>query len=255
MKIRQGIVVATHPEDYSVDLVMLDDGSRVVGAQVLTSSGSARTGTFHMAPVTREGDKWDITQRTDQDQYAVVGFINSHPVVLGFLYPQINQMNLKSDRTFYFRHQSDVEVRVNEFGALSINHPGGLGISIGTPTAPPGQDDSAADARNISRNLETYPDLTISLRGDDPEKPGLAFTLGLSANGELTVTSREGITITAAKDMKLVAKNMTLQADNIRMETPLVEVAGDVLTDQGVSHNTHVHGGVDRGGSNTNPPA
>ena len=253
MKLRQGIVVATHPEDHSVDLVMIDDGSRMVGVQVLTPNGSQRTGTFHMAPVTREGDKWDISKRTDQDQYAVVGFINTHPVVVGYLFPQINQMNLKSDRTFYFRHHSDVTVRVNEFGALSINHPGGLGISIGTPGAPEGQDDSAADEQGISRNDNIYPDLTISLRGNNSSKPG-AFSLSVGPDGRLSISSRESITIGASESMTLIAKKLTLQAEKIRMETPLVEVAGDVLTDQGVSHNTHVHGGIVRGGADTDGP-
>src|SRR5437868_14691257 len=134
--LRQGIVVANHPEDHSVDLVMLDDGARMVGVQILTSNGSGRTGSFSMSPVTREGEKWDITKITDQDQIAIVGFLNSYPVVLGFLYPQVNQINLMSDKASYFRHQSDVEVIVNEYGAMTIRHPGGLQIKIGVPGAP-----------------------------------------------------------------------------------------------------------------------
>lgn len=254
MKLRQGIVVATHPEDYSVDLVMLDDGSRVVGAQILTPNGSARTGMFNMAPVTREGsDKWDITQRTDQDQYAVVGFINSNPVVVGFLYPQINQINRKSDRTLFFRHHSDLTVKVNEFGEMTVSHPGGFSLKVGTPTAPQGQDDGPSDDVEINRNLETYPNFSITLRGDDPAKPGVAFSLSLGPNGELSISSRENVSISTAKEIRATAKNMIMSADKIRMETPLVEVTGDVVAG-GVSLRGHIHSGVKAGADNSGIP-
>src|SRR3546814_10138893 len=39
-----GRVAAIHPEDYSVDLVMTDDGSHLAGVQVLAPSASSNTG-------------------------------------------------------------------------------------------------------------------------------------------------------------------------------------------------------------------
>lgn len=251
MKLRQGIVVATHPEDHSVDLVMLDDGSRVVGAQVLTPNGSARTGTFHMAPVTREGDKWDITQRGDQDQYAVVGFINSHPVVVGFLFPQINQMALRSDKTFYFRHHSDLEVRVNERGALSISHPGGLNIDVGTTAG--GEAEPAPHADNAARNRNngTLPNFSLSIAGEH----GGAFSLSIGPDGHLTISTKKGINVSAKESIEFTSEgDFKVTAPKIRLETPEVSVKGDVKTDVGISHNTHVHGGVMPGGADTAGP-
>jgi len=91
--IRQGIVVDTDPEDHSVDLVMLDDGSRMIGVQIVTTNGSTRSGCTNMPHCPpKSGDKWDITKRTGQDQIALVAFVRNNPLVIGYLFPQVSQM-------------------------------------------------------------------------------------------------------------------------------------------------------------------
>jgi porphobilinogen synthase len=45
--LKKGIVVAVHPEDHSVDVV-LSDGRRLTGVQVSTPNGSTRSGTSDM---------------------------------------------------------------------------------------------------------------------------------------------------------------------------------------------------------------
>lgn len=259
MKLRQGIVVATHPEDHSVDLVMLDDGSRMVGVQVLTPNGSQRTGTFNMAPVTRDGDKWDITRRGDQDQYAVVGFIGNNPVVVGYLFPQINQMALKSDKTFYFRHHSDLEIRVNERGALHISHPGGLNINVGTTAGGEAEPAPHADNAARDRNNGTLPNFSLTIAGQG----GGAFSLAIGPDGQVVLSTKKGVNVTAAEDIKFTSQagiefvsqnDFKITAPKVRAETPSLSVSGDVNTDAGVSHNTHVHGGVMPGGADTSGP-
>ena len=92
MSLRKGIVVEVHPEDHSVDIVMSDDASRLVGVQVITGNGSTRSGTSDLPEIPKRKDKWDISTPTGQDMHAIVGFFGRHPVVLGFIYPQVNQM-------------------------------------------------------------------------------------------------------------------------------------------------------------------
>lgn len=227
MSFRQGVVVATHPEDHSVDLVMLDDGMRLVGVQVLTPNGSARTGTVHMTPVTREGDKWDASKITDQDQIAIVGYVRGNPIVVGFLFPQINQMTFKDPSTFLFRHPSDVMVTVDGKGNTQILHPSGAAIRIGDSAEvanPAGTnfDENLA----VTRNMEVPAYVHVELAGGQ-------VSMTLSPLGEVTVKA----------------------PIKIRLDTPLVSVSGDVVTDAGVSLNTHLHTGVLPGPSLTGPPS
>lgn len=42
--LRLGRVVAIHPEDNSVDIVMTDDGARLVGVQALSHAAGTRSG-------------------------------------------------------------------------------------------------------------------------------------------------------------------------------------------------------------------
>ena len=75
MSFRKGIVVDTHPEDHSVDLVMTDDGSRLIGVKVLSQNGSSRSGSVDMPEVSGRKNKWDISQKTGQEVLAAVAFM------------------------------------------------------------------------------------------------------------------------------------------------------------------------------------
>ena len=129
--LRKGYVVATHPEDHSVDLVMADDGSRMIGVQVLTPNGSTRSGSIDMPAVPEKANKWDISKITGQDQLAIVGFLGTNPVVLGFLYPQVNQMLFSDPKRKIERHQSDVYKSIDGDGNIELHHPSGLYVRIG----------------------------------------------------------------------------------------------------------------------------
>lgn len=92
MALRRGIVVAVHPADHSVDLVMSDNGARLIGVQVMTSNGSTRSGSVDLPDVIEKTNKWDVSKPTGQDMIAMVDTMRGQPVVTGFLYPQVNQM-------------------------------------------------------------------------------------------------------------------------------------------------------------------
>jgi hypothetical protein len=230
--VKKGIVVATHPSDHSVDLV-LADGRRLTGVQVATPNGSARSGTFDMPAVPDRADKWDITQPNGQDQIALVEFVDGIPVVTGFLFPQISQMTFDDPKMRVTRHQSDVMTAIDGDGNMQLTHPSGAFVRLGETAdavdmAAKNTDASLATDRNAGRQL--FMRVVV---------PG-AFDLKITPDGQMTFTLSKGAVINAP--------------DGVTINTPLVNVPdGDVVA-SGVSLVNHVHGGVDAGPSNTAPP-
>lgn len=233
---RTGIVVATHPEDHSVDLVMVDNGERLIGVQVATPGGSTRSGTVDLPAVPEKQDKWDITRETGQDMKALVGFVRGQPVVAGFLYPQINQMLSRDPKLRYSRHQSDVEWMIDGDGNIQLNHPGGAYIRIGeTPdkvdTAGKNADGNAKADRNTGRKVNVRvglagntvvltmtpdgavtfkleQDFNIEAEGDIAMKAG--GNIAMEAGGDITMEAGGEFRATSAGDAKINGANVRL---------------------------------------------
>lgn len=167
MSMRKGIVVATHPEDHSVDLVMTDNGARLTGVQVMTGSASSRSGSVDLPEVPEKKNKWDITELTGQEMIAIVGYIGRNPVVNGFLYPQINQMLFKDPKMRFNRHQSDVMSYTDGDGNFGIMHPSGAFIQVGEKPEKPELADQNADASlKADRNTGKKVHLRVELAGN-----------------------------------------------------------------------------------------
>ncbi len=195
MALRRGIVVATHPEDHSVDLVMTDNGARLIGVQVMTPNGSTRSGTVDLPAVPAKKDKWDITRQTGQDMIAMVDTVGRSPVVTGFLYPQVNQMLSKDPRRFSYRHQSDVQMGIDGDGNIQIDHPSGTYIRIGEAadreeTAGANADGNAKADRNTGRKVN----VRIGLAGG-------ALTLTMTPDGDLNIECEGAIAMKAKGDI------------------------------------------------------
>lgn len=205
MNLRKGLVVDTHPEDNSVDIVMLDDGSRLVGVQVLTQNGSARSGSLDLPDVTvgrvSMFGKWnlDLRNKSENEQHAIVGFMGNNPVVLGFLLPQINQLTFKDKKRSMSRHQSDVYHTIDGEGNVELHHPSGAYVRLGeTP------DHEALDEKNFdqnfrsNRNVEKKVHLKVKSNSVDMEnnvtKTTGNLTPGTCATG--TFTTGTGIVVT-----------------------------------------------------------
>lgn len=213
--------MATHPEDHSVDLVMVDDNSRLTGVQVMTPNGSSRSGSIDLPAVPEKKNKWDISQRTGQDQIAIVGYVGRNPVVTGFLYPQVNQMLSKDPRMRYGRHQSDVEWLIDGEGNIQLNHPGGAYIRIGeTPdkvdTAGKNADSNSKADRNTGRKVN----VRIGLAGNTVE-------LTMTPDGNVTFKLENDFTIEAG------GKGLFKAPGGITLDTPLVHCT-DALTVDGL---------------------
>lgn len=226
MSLRQGYVVDTHPEDNSVDLVMVDDGTRMVGVQILTVDGSTRSGATGIPKVLPKGDKWNITQATGQDQIAIVGFVRGHPVVVGFLLPQINQITFADKDRSIRRHTSDVYATVTGTGDVEFYHPSGAYIRIAEAIEHEDLTNKNFDKSFvIDRNKSRQPHIFVSTKDG-------TCKLDMAPDGTVTVTA----------------------AVKVVLKTPRVEVPdGDVIV-SGISFLNHVHGGVVSGGGTSGPP-
>lgn len=135
--LRWGRVAAIHPEDYSVDLVMTDDGSRLAGVQVLTPHASTNSGSncLPQPSTPASGNVWDLTETTDRDVLAGVAFFGQYPVVLGFRYPQVCQMLFKDLQRAINRHPSDFYTSIDAQGNFEAYHPSGTYLRIGASSA------------------------------------------------------------------------------------------------------------------------
>ncbi|ATI15624.1 hypothetical protein [Bordetella phage vB_BbrM_PHB04] len=160
---RWGRVEAIHPEDYSVDLVMTDDGSRLAGVQVLTPFASSNTGYNDMAQPSGGGD-WSLTKSRDRDVLAGVAFFEQFPVVIGFRFPQICQMLFNELGRRINRHSSDVYTTTDAQGNTELYHPSGTYLRIGT--SPDHEDLTGKDADGnwkITKNTGTAPHVKLVL--------------------------------------------------------------------------------------------
>lgn len=219
MSLRKGIVVAVHPDDHSVDLVMADDGSRLIGVQVVTPSGSARTGTVDLPEVPETKDKWDISKRNGQDMLALVGFVGRNPVVTGFLYPQVNQMLQKDAKTRYSRHRSDVDWSIDGDGNIQLTHPGGAYVRIGeTPDHVSAAGQNADSNAKFDRNTSRKVNVRIGLAGNVVE-------LTMTPDGDVTFKLEKDFTIEAA------GKALIKAPGGITLDTPETHCTGNLTVD------------------------
>lgn len=262
MTLRKAIVVATHPKDHSVDLIMVDNYARFIGVQVLTHSGSARTGTNKIPRVRDRGaDKWDISKRTGQEIMATVDFIGgSAPVVTGFLFPQISQMTFEDEGLEYERGDSDVIRYTDADGNMGVLHPSGAHITIGTSPDPKDFNGKNFDkSLTIDRNTGNKVYLRVALAGNV---------------AVLTMTPDGACTLHLDKTLDIECTTATIKAsDSIVLDTPQTHITGKLRVDgdvdtggkiksagdqiagaNNISQIDHIHGGVEKGGDKTAKP-
>jgi len=128
-------VVKVNPGGHSVDLLFLDDGSRIPGVQVLSGSASTNSGVVDIPEPS--GGGWDSSASLtgDRDLIAVVAFYRGLPLVQGFLFPQVCQMLFDRPNFKVTRHASDVYQTVDGAGNVEVYHPSGTYLRIGESAA------------------------------------------------------------------------------------------------------------------------
>jgi len=240
-------VAASHPEDNSVDLVLIDTGARLAGVQVLSQSGSSRAGTVDLPVVDEPSDgKWGMKE-TGNDMIAVVGYIGQQAVVTGFLYPQVNQMLFKDPKLKFSRHQSDVYSSIDGDGNVQVVHPSGTYIRIGESADLDDLGGKDADAKMaVDRNTGRKVNVRIGMGG------GTA-TFTIAPTGAVTLETQSTVDVVADG-------NVRIKAPHVEVNTPLAHFTKDIIADgdviaSGISLVHHVHGGVQSGSSKTDQPS
>lgn len=213
-------VAAVHPEDHSADIVMVDDGSRHSGVQVMSWTASLDTGTFDLpAPeVPASGDKWSLAETTGRDMIAIVGMVGRLPLVLGFLPPQISQMLFKDQNRRVSRHASDVYSTTDGKGNTEWRHPSGLYIRIATDPAHEDLTGQDVDGKwKIDKNTDQQVHFHAELPGKwsidiEPSAGDMTLqTVGsvdATIGGHLSADVAETVTVTAGGDTTVTAPKL-----------------------------------------------
>jgi hypothetical protein len=209
--LRLGRVTAVHPEDNSVDLVMLADWSRIVGAQVISGAASTNTGLVDLVvPTPVSGDKWDFREVTDRDVIAIVGMFGVMPVVLGFLFPQVNEMLFAEPNRRIMRHASDVYTSIDGDGNFELAHPSGAFVRLAT--TPDHEDLTGKDFDGrwkITKNLARELYLTVQV-GTTTIKVNPGGDIAIHHDGNLTLTTGGDVTATVTGDITATAATASL---------------------------------------------
>lgn len=245
MALRKGIVVDTHPDDHAVDLLMLDNGERLVGVQVSSSAASGRTGTVDLVAVPPGRNKWDISQENGQDTHALVDYVGRTPVVMGFLFPQINQMLFKDPKLKFGRHQSDVINYNDGQGNFGVLHPSGAFIQVGESPEPPAFANRNADGNlKVDRNTGRKVHVRISLAGKTAVltmTPGGSCTLDLDENLDITVGGHANVN---CNDATITAKERVLVDSPSSRFTGALDVDGLFSFNAGMKGKAGASGGA-----------
>lgn len=263
MTMKLGRVAAVHPEDHSIDVVMIDDGARISGVQLLTSSGSGNTGVHDLptpgAPPS--GDKWSLTERTDRDMIAVIGYIGIMPVAVGFLFPQVSQMLFKDQNRRLMRHASDVYTTIDGDGNTELYHPSGTYLRIGASGAHEDLSGKDVDGKlAITKNTSAAVHVHLEVANAGAHKA----SIDIDPSGNVTVT-HEGNLDLHTKGTATVAVDGTTTVTSTgaaTLEVPAgltingpVAITGASLTHNGTNvGSSHVHGGITPGGADTAGP-
>lgn len=207
-------VIAIHPEDNSCDVMILRDGTKLMGLQVQSSSASTNTGLIDLVqPADAPGGQW--TTRTDRDVVAIVDFCDDMPFISGFLFPQICEMTFKEPNRKIDRHASDFYHTVDAAGNAEWFHPSGTYLRMGESPAHEDLTGKDFDKKwKITKNTARAPhvQLVIANGGD------VKLTIHADPAGNLTVTS-------AAGTATLVFPG------GVTVDTPLATFTGDLKAD------------------------
>lgn len=267
MSLRLARVVHTHPEDNSVDIAMLDDNSRHVAVQVLAIGASTNTGLVDLPEPAKTSNEWGQSERTDRDIIAVVSMLAGTPVpiVVGFLFPQVNGVLFADKNLKITRHASDVYSTINDTGDIELSHPSGTFVRIAENPAHVNLTGTDFDKRwKIEKNTASAPFLAVVVKNAGV----LKARLEIDPDGNITVEHEGNLVVNTAGNANITVDGDTvLVSADVTVDSPTTTITGDVLiqgslsvTGAGVTHNgtnigdDHAHSGVSTGVSNTGAP-
>lgn len=250
-------VVACHPESHAVDIVILDDGRRFSGVQVLSPMAGGNVGLVDLPSpsVTDPLKPFESANTGVRDIFCLVDFVSRDiPVVLGFLYPQVSECLFADANLRVNRHASDVYHTITETGDIELSHPSGSFIKISEDPAHVDLTGLDYDARwKIKNNLERLPNIRVVVANINGVQA--TITIDLAGNVSLVNAGNVGIntagttTVVSGGEVSLTAPNVVIDA-TVHIKK-LVTCDDDVVASgKSLVHHTH----SDPQGSNTGQP-
>lgn len=207
-------VVNVHPESHAVDLVIMEDGRRISGVQVISQSAGTDFGSSDLALPDATG--YDAKNTKTRDIYAVVSWVRDIPVVLGFLFPQVAQCLFADKERMVYRHPSDVYLTIDGKGNTELYHPSGAYLRLGESGAH--EDLTGKDydkvwkiKRNTSRKVNIH-----------LEQAGGTATVNITPEGAIKVTSQSTVTFESDGET-------TVKAPHVTVDTPEAKFTGNIV--------------------------
>jgi hypothetical protein len=242
--LRLAKVARAYPGGHSVDLVMYDDNSPQTNVQVLSGAASTRSGFSGLvAPTAAPDGEWGNQDSGDEDMIAVVGFLHGHPVVLGFLFPQVNQMTFTDENRLTFRSPSDVYVSIDKDGNTEVYHPSGTYFRIGETKEH--EDLSAKDYdKNWSINRNTGKAVHVHLGVSNGGAK--VADVDIDPQGNITLEHIGAMDTTTGKhwETDVAEKTDWTSGGRVKIVAPLVVLDADVK----VTGKLRADGGIASGG-------
>lgn len=210
-------IIKTHAPSHSVDVVYADDGTRACGVQVMTPRASTNSGVVDLPePSTPDDDEWSpkptnpYGDNDKRDMLAVVAMVGVTPVVIGYVFPQVNHLAMKEGTHLMIdRHGSDLTVVTEDNANHTVLHPDGSYIHIGNGTKPNLEGQDYDEVFKIYRNKNVpasivlytkHASITIGSGGD----------ISIYAEGNITMSAGNHIGITAGGTVSVSAETITL---------------------------------------------
>lgn len=245
-------VVNVHPGAHAVDLLFLEDGSRVPMVQVISHSASTNSGHAGLAqPDTpASGDPWDFNDSKTRDVYAIVAFMRKYPVVLGFLFPQVAQMLFADINRSINRHPSDVYTSIDDAGNMEVYHPSGTYLRIGSSSAHEDLTGKDVDGKwKMARNTGAAVHVHLSVANAGAQVASIDIdpsgNITEQNNGSLTANVGGAANVTAGGAATLKAPSVTIDAASTTITGSLtVEGAATMQSSASISGAATMSGGM-----------
>lgn len=244
-------VAAVHPEDHSVDIVMVDGSGRYPAVQVLAIGAGTNTGLVNMPAPTASADKWGLAEKTGNDALAVVGFLAPGvPIVLGMLYPQVNGM-LFADGRKIDRHSSDVYSTVDAQGNAEWYHPSGTFVRVG---ASPAHEDLTGKDYDANWQISKNTGAAVHLVATVANAGAVKATLDIDPSGNITLTHQGNLTVNTTGTAHVTSGgNATVTAPHLEIEATSTHMTGTLTVEGLLTYKAGLSGSGGSGASMTGP--
>lgn len=267
-------VVNIHPESNSVDIEFMDDGRRVSGVRCMTNTAGTDFGSADLSMPDSVGYGSPISKT--RNVIAVIGFVSSFPIVMGFLFPEVAQCLFTDINRKIYRHASDVYYSIDGLGNAEFVHPSGAFVRFGI--TPQHEDLTGKDydklwkiSRNTDKAVHIHIEQAAGKASVDIDPAGnisisnagnstIATTgdISMSAGGNISLAAKGSLSISAQGGISSTAQgSMAIKAAAIET-TSSMHITGGITSDVdvvavGISLMHHTHG--DPQGGKTSPPS